>query len=282
MPFKFYGVFRGRHRGVFESWAEVERVVTGFKGARYRGFSSRVEAERFAATGQMVNDTTRQSQATRGGYAVYTDGGCIGNINVAKYKNQPAGWAVVVRKGDETVDELYGPVELNASSPNFLGAELCSNNTGELSAIAEALIWLQTEASGTPACIYYDSKYAANITTRVFRAQRNRELAKRCQSLCDQVKASRVLDFIHVKGHQGNDGNERADELVRLGIKGKRTGRRNSVFFQSLPKRSRSEAAIVDTASVKKPRGGTVEEKSQESEAASKRSLQPPDIIDLT
>ena len=93
-------------------------------------------------------------------------------------KVNPAGWGAVVVDGCLGVPpvggvataELYGPVTLDASSPHFLGTEVGSNNTGELSAVCEALRWLieadflspPRPATPRPACICYDSEYAAN------------------------------------------------------------------------------------------------------------------------
>ena len=69
------------------------------------------------------------------------------------------------------IAELLGPVVTDESDPLFMGADGHSNNTGELQAIAEALLWLKdTERSLSPVlfcldsegggCI--DSEYAAN------------------------------------------------------------------------------------------------------------------------
>ena len=58
----------------------------------------------------------------------------------------------------EAFAELYGPVITDASSTLSLGATLGSNNTGELSAIGEALLWLRDEAPPGAAAIYYDSE----------------------------------------------------------------------------------------------------------------------------
>jgi hypothetical protein len=89
-----------------------------------------------------------------GELAIFTDGACAGNQNVATTHN-PAGWGACVVEGATSgpppqyrpvggaaIAELFGPVDLNASSPHYLGAEVASNNTGELSAICEALRWL--------------------------------------------------------------------------------------------------------------------------------------------
>eukprot|EP00969_Alexandrium_andersonii_P011847 516336-Alexandrium_andersonii.AAC.1 len=71
------------------------------------------------------------------------------------------------------MERLFGPVVLDRSSPFFLGAEVASNNTGEISAIAEVFLWLETQLSVRPRPrirICYDSTYAANIVTGAFRA----------------------------------------------------------------------------------------------------------------
>jgi ribonuclease HI len=119
--------------------------------------------------------------------------------------------------------ELYGPVVIDGSSPLSLGAEVGSNNTGELSAIGEALLWLRDEAPlpwSAPAVIHYDSEYAANIATRRNTAHKNQALAATVQALLDEVRAQRSLELSHVKGHSGVLGNELADRLASKGAEG--------------------------------------------------------------
>ena len=43
----FYAVARGRATGVFGSWPEAERLVSGFAGARFKKFKSQSEAAAF-------------------------------------------------------------------------------------------------------------------------------------------------------------------------------------------------------------------------------------------
>ena len=45
----FYAVARGKTVGIFLSWSECEQQVRGFKGAVYKKFSTRKEAEDFIA-----------------------------------------------------------------------------------------------------------------------------------------------------------------------------------------------------------------------------------------
>jgi ribonuclease HI len=163
--------------------------------------------------------------------ALYTDGACKGNQNVTLQKC-PAGWGLVIVGGGgdsgchlnasgRCVAELFGPVVLDASSPFFLGAELGSNNTGELSAICEALLWLlDHENSSRSAAIYYDSEYAAKITTGEYRAAKNKTLAAEAQSLLRCVRQKRAVRFEHVKGHSKDKWNDAADRCANRGSSG--------------------------------------------------------------
>jgi ribonuclease HI len=168
-----------------------------------------------------------------GALVLYTDGGCRGNRNVQDMTGDanPAGWGVVVLEvGDGAgVDrltmreELWGPVVVNRSDRYSLGAEVRSNNTGELSAMAEALLWLkEAELGMAPALLCYDSEYAAKITQGIFKAHKNVILAGRCQQLFRAESTRRVggVAFAHVKGHSGDKWNDRADELVQRGVTG--------------------------------------------------------------
>ena len=67
--------------------------------------------------------------------------------------------------------ELYGPVVTDASSVYFLGATVHTNNTGELTAVGEGILWLITNlpksclSMPTPLThiwVHSDSDYAIN------------------------------------------------------------------------------------------------------------------------
>jgi ribonuclease HI len=51
------------------------------------------------------------------------------------------------------IAELFGPVVTDESDPLFMGADGHSNNTGELQAIAEALLWLKDTERSLSSCL---------------------------------------------------------------------------------------------------------------------------------
>jgi ribonuclease HI len=162
---------------------------------------------------------------------MYTDGSCKGNVNVAVTK-PPAGWGVVVLKnGDGGVDasaelvaELYGKVEVNVTSSAYMGAEVTSNNTAELSAIGHALQYLldsYTSGNIPHAVIRYDSEYAAGSVLGQMNGTKNTRLITHIRGLLALVRQRQSTDdkiqFSKVKGHSSHRWNDRVDFLAKKG-----------------------------------------------------------------
>lgn len=152
--------------------------------------------------------------------SLYVDGSCLGNQNVDE--NTPAAWGLVVVKGDtglgkgsgEIIDETSAMVITDKHDADFIGAEVGSNNTAELSGFAAGLKWLLVEGGNQPAIIRADSQYAGNLAAGVWKAKANRELVANVQMLWKEVSELRDLTWSHVRAHRGHRWNERADHLA--------------------------------------------------------------------
>ena len=154
-----------------------------------------------------------------GAVLLYTDGGCDGNG--AKGVWGAAGWGCTIRQKVatnryKTLAELWGPVVTDSSSPYCEGATKGTNNTGELIAIMQGMMWLEQHGKQyANAAVCYDSFYAANILQGIWKAKGNLELVGVGRDLvAAQIER---CTFIHVKGHSDDGGNDRADELVQWG-----------------------------------------------------------------
>ena len=153
-------------------------------------------------------------------YHIYVDSSCLGNQNVDE--ETPAGWGVVVITGSndlgrgngEIFHEFNGRVITDADESKFIGAEVGSNNTAELTAFAEALRWVLSEGGDSEIVIKTDSQYAGNQATGNWKAKANRELVAHVQALWNEVSQLRDLSWDHVKAHSGHRWNERADHLA--------------------------------------------------------------------
>jgi len=117
--------------------------------------------------------------------------------------------------------------EFNSPSTDFsrlyIGADVGSNNTGELSAITEALLWLKIFLASSPVHrsvdIRVDSEYAMKSVSGIYDGAKNRNLILYARTTLEDIKANYMtnITFTHVKAHSGDHWNNRADHLAKLG-----------------------------------------------------------------
>ena len=116
-------------------------------------------------------------------------------------------------------DHYFGPVITDSTDIYWLGADRGTNNTGELSGFATALLHLQADGGHETAAICYDSKYAANTTDGTWNAKSNLEAVRTCRDLyeAEHERRNGGVILVHVKGHSGDIGNDQADTNVQSG-----------------------------------------------------------------
>ena len=135
---------------------------------------------------------------------VYTDGACKGNPG-------PGGWGVYIQSNEDE-KELYG------------GNPETTNNQMEMQAALEALKHLKDEDEIIE--LYTDSNYLRqgitewihkwkknNWKTAAKKPVANRDLWIQISDLNEKM----TVEWNWVKGHAGDPGNERADELANIG-----------------------------------------------------------------
>jgi ribonuclease HI len=135
---------------------------------------------------------------------IYTDGACSGNPG-------PGGWGVlVIRNGED--EEICG------------GEDETTNNRMEMMAAIKAL---QSLPAGSTARLHTDSTYVKNGITvwvhnwkaRGWRTADKKPVKNKDLWLTlEDALEGRSVEWIWVKGHAGDSGNERADELARQGM----------------------------------------------------------------
>lgn len=134
---------------------------------------------------------------------IYTDGACKGNPG-------PGGWGAWLRFGEHE-RELFG------------GERSTTNNRMELTAVIQALSALKRPCAID---IYTDSEYVRQgitswITGWKARGWRtaDRKPVKNIDlwQALDELAAAHSVKWHWVKGHNGDIGNERADELANRG-----------------------------------------------------------------
>ena len=140
---------------------------------------------------------------------IWTDGACSGNPG-------PGGWGVLLVAGDKR-KELYG------------GDPDTTNNRMELLAAIEALNALKKPSAVT---LHTDSTYVKDGLTKWIhgwkrngwktaakKPVKNKDLWQALEAACER----HTIEWVWVKGHAGDEGNEKADELARRGAEDARS-----------------------------------------------------------
>lgn len=230
---KFYVVRKGRQTGIFATWPECQEQVTGFSGAEYKSFSTRVEAEAWLgghstyrkppsappamACSKNVVDTymvsqhkkscvdeatiapSTQSISTAPKRVFYTDGSC---------QNERGGWAYIIVENDEIVYERSGAM---LEYPT-------TNNRAELMAVLKLL-----EENPGDLLIRPDSDYTIKCASVWWKSWKRRGWKKSDGTTPEnldliheilRLQEGRNITYDHVYGHQGNKYNERCDKLA--------------------------------------------------------------------
>lgn len=147
---KFYVVWIGVNPGVYDSWEDCKQQVEGWKGAVYKGFDTRQEADE-AINQPPENYIEKKSAGHKGGrkksekpippeiirQALAVDAACSGNPGQMEYRG--------VYLGDMEEKFHFGPI-------------LGTNNIGEFLAIVHALALYKSRGLDWP--LYSDSRNA--------------------------------------------------------------------------------------------------------------------------
>jgi ribonuclease HI len=205
---KFYAVHSGVNTGVFDSWKQCSENVIGVKGAKYKSFTKREDAERFISG----NFEPPELESCENTLYFYTDGSHITNE-----KDSPAGWGFCCVMNDQLLFENCGRVKVNSQDNDFMGATISTNNTGELTAIGEVLKKIKLLKIKCNVVIRADSKYAINTIQGNYKITKNEELISFLQKLYNEVKLNTELKFEYIPAHSGYKWNHKADFLANYG-----------------------------------------------------------------
>lgn len=154
----------------------------------------------------------------------YTDGACSGNPG-------PGGWGTLIYFTDSSVYEMGGA---EAQS---------TNNRMELQAAIQALKVFQASGQTESVKLYTDSEYVKNGITQWVKGWKQKGwrtsqgkpvLNQDLWQTLDELNSS-LVQWKYVRGHNGNEGNERCDKIARAFATGKPLALRQTVNLGNPP-----------------------------------------------
>ena len=210
----FYAVKKGKTPGIYKTWAECQKNVTGFSGAVFKGFETLKEAEEFIAghnSSAVPEDTGASDAETKAAenspdgisslpkvYA-FTDGSF--NIKTGVY-----GFGGFLHYRETKADiEIRG----NGNDPDeALSRNVSGEVHGAISAMKKAV-----EIGLKEITLFYDYEGIEKWPLRYWKT--NKKISEFYVTEYDKLKDKLKVNFVHVKAHTGIPGNELADRMAK-------------------------------------------------------------------
>lgn len=204
MAKKYYAVRTGRKTGVFMTWAECQKQVTGFSGAEFKSFSTMEEAQAFAGvSAEGILDTLSRAEKPASDQVIaYVDGSYRSDTGEFSYG------MVILKDGEEhTFCKKMTDKEL----------ALMHNVAGEIKG-SEAAMQYAVDHNIPEITIYHDYEGIAKWCTGAWKATKPGTIAY--QAFYREAVKKVKVHFVKVKGHSNDKYNDMADQLAKkaLGI----------------------------------------------------------------
>lgn len=203
MAKKVYAVRHGYSTGLFYTWEETQKSISGFSGAEYRGFKSESEAQAYLEgkeigvfSGEFVEIPKITDDYTAN---LYTDG---------SYKDGSVAFGICIETNKVT-RKFYGVVSCREyASINNIAGELLSVLIGVQMCRCMGL---------TKVNIIYDYKGVELYINNEWKSKG--KLQNIYVALMNQFNSTFRMhfNFIHVKSHSGVYGNVTADKMAARG-----------------------------------------------------------------
>lgn len=196
MPKKYYAVKKGRKPGVYTTWPEAQKQVSGFTNAQFKSFQTEEEARQFIS-----DDAAKDLDIASDTLVAYVDGSFSKATKTYSY-------GVVLLKADRVIQELSN----SGTEPKYVESfQIAGECFGALNAIKWAI-----DNNYKEIVIHYDYLGIEMWATGQWKA--NKTVSKDYVQFFQSFSSKISVSFVKVKAHTGVTHNERADELAKLAL----------------------------------------------------------------
>ena len=188
----YYAVRKGRKTGIFESWEECQKHITGYPGAEFKKFKELHQAEIYLSAESLnnaVNDDLK-------GLHAYIDGSFSEKIT-------ETGYGAVILFDGEIIHTIKG------SSKKYIDMR---NVAGELFAAAVSIKWALDNGYQSIS-LHHDYSGIAHWAKGEWKT--NQEGTINYKKFIDDISKRINISFVKVKGHSGDTYNDMADKLAK-------------------------------------------------------------------
>lgn len=219
----YYAVKIGRCVGIYTSWEDCKAQVTGYKGAIFKGFEEKNDAEDFMKAGEPVSYADGVDEMTGVSDLEEKKGnskkGIIGEedkfvseitayVDGSFLEGKNFGCGCVIIKAGEVIAEI---------SEAYEDEELASmrNVAGEIKA-AELAMRYALDNGYKSVSIYHDYQGISSWCLGEWKTNKAGTIAYK--EFYDSIKDRLRVDFVKVKGHSGDTYNDMADNLAKKAV----------------------------------------------------------------
>lgn len=188
---KYYAVRIGRNPGIYHTWDECKRETMGFKGASFKKFSTREDAEAFI---NEVEEDKKES-AEKDELVVYVDG---------SYRNKDKSHSYGVYMFNHEEEYTYSKRFFKDSDMRNVSGEI----KGAMRAMEEAV-----KLGKKKIYLHYDYEGIRSWALGFWKT--NKEGTIYYKNFYDSIKDKLEVKFIKVEAHSGVKYNELVDQLAK-------------------------------------------------------------------
>lgn len=203
---KYYAVKKGNNIGVFDNWDECEKSIKGYKGADYKSFKSKEEAEQF-----LVNDNEEE---------------LLAETNSIRTVDSLSEEEIIIYSDGSYDQDLklssYGVVYLQKAQPEYHRSGIVDDPNGsrqvigEIKGVLEGLEYAKYKGK-KKVYIYHDYEGLSKWITGEWKVKSSDSTYY--VNEINKYKSEMELEFTKVKAHSGEKYNEICDKLAKNELK---------------------------------------------------------------
>lgn len=211
MTKKYYAVKVGKAVGVYETWADCQKQVSGYPGAAFKGFGTKEEAEQFLGdTASLPAEQSESSNLDIKDYLDKLDDTTLVTFVDGSYdaSSKVYGYGVVLVSKDGSTEEIIG----SDNNKDYVDSR---NVAGEIEGVQAAITYAVGKGYKKVA-VFYD--YIGIEKWAMAEWKANTTIAKDYVKFVTDMKRCIDIEYHKVKAHSGIEYNEKADELAKRSL----------------------------------------------------------------